>query len=121
MTKNVVGENIRRLRERLGLTQEELALRCDLTQGYINFLENGKRGYTQKSLTRIAEALGVTVSRLFEIKERPGKVAESTVAYRKRGRIYDEIIALLERLPDTVVEHYRMIIAAEVSVREKRK
>lgn len=45
---NLVGENIRQIREGLNLTQEELALRCDLTQGYINFLENGKRGYTKK-------------------------------------------------------------------------
>lgn len=46
---NIVGEKVRKIRKKLGMTQEELALKCGLTQGYINFLETGKRGYTKKT------------------------------------------------------------------------
>jgi len=120
MIKNVVGMNIRRLREERNLTQEELALRCDLTQGYINFLENGKRGYSQKSLSRIAKAFDIDVSRLFESKESERfKVAEGMTTYGKRKRLYEEIIALLDKLPDAVVKHYKTILSAEVAIRKK--
>ena len=120
MIKNVVGMNIRRLREERNLTQEELALRCDLTQGYINFLENGKRGYSQKSLSRIAKAFDIDVSRLFESKESERfKVAEGMTTYGKRKRLYEEIIALLDKLPDAVVKHYKTILSAEVGIRKK--
>lgn len=120
MIKNVVGTNIRRLREELKLTQEELALRCDLTQGYINFLENGKRGYSQKSLTRIAKAFDIDVSRLFESKESDRfKVADNMTTYGKRKRLYEEIIALLDKLPDAVANHYKTILSAEVAIRNK--
>lgn len=127
MKDNIVGNNVRRIREHLNITQEELALRCDLTQGYINFLESGKRGYTQNSLARIAKALGVHISQLFEEKKvgaglpRPYHVAEFPEPYGKRGRIYDEIIALLDKLPETAVEHYRMLLTAEVRMRDRKK
>jgi transcriptional regulator with XRE-family HTH domain len=48
---------IRQWRERIGITQEELADRTGLSPGYISLLETGERGYTQDSLERIAEAL----------------------------------------------------------------
>lgn len=108
------------MREGLNLTQEELALRCDLTQGYINFLENGKRGYTKKSLAKIAKALGVHISQLFEEKKILDYVAEPPAAYGKRSRVYDEIIALLDRLPNNVVGHYKTLLAAEVRIKSKK-
>lgn len=121
MISNVVGDNIRRLRENLNLTQEELALRCDLTQGYINFLENGKRGYTKKSLARISDALGVSIAQLFEEEKDKieTRVSEPVSAYGKRKRVYDEIISYLNKLPDAVVNHYKMLLAAELSIRSK--
>ena len=119
MRKNIVGNNLRIVRERLGITQEELALRSGLTQGYINFLENGKRGYSERSLEKIANALGIQISGLFEekIKEEPTIVAEQPLLYGKRRRIYDTIIGLLERLPTPVVDHYRVLLKAEVEMR----
>ena len=98
MRKNIVGSNVRMIRERLGITQEDLALKSGLTQGYINFLENGKRGYSEKSLEKIANALGIQISGLFEgkIKEEPTVVAEQPPLYGKRKRTYDTIINLLE-------------------------
>ncbi|MBI3398398.1 MAG: helix-turn-helix transcriptional regulator [Deltaproteobacteria bacterium] len=122
MKNNTVGNNLRRMREGLNLTQEELALRCDLTQGYINFLENGKRGYTKKSLAKIAKALGIHISQLFfEEKKIRDYVAEPPATYGKRSNMYDEIIALLDKLPDNVAEHYRMLLRAEVRIKDKEK
>jgi transcriptional regulator with XRE-family HTH domain len=125
MRDNIVGDNIRRMREKMGLAQEELALRCDLTQGYINFLENGRRGYSRESLMKIANALGIPISQLFEAeKKEKGQiqmVAEASPVYRKRGSIYDEIVSLLNKLPDSAVDHYKMLLKAEVAIRGKQK
>src|SRR3989339_504937 len=121
MRKNIVGNNVRTIRERLGITQEDLALKSGLTQGYINFLENGKRGYSERSLEKIANALGIQISELFEekIKEEPIVVAEQPQLYGKRRRLYDTIINLLEKLPTPVIDHYRILLKAEVEMRNK--
>ncbi len=109
------------MRQRMGMTQEELSLRCDLTQGYINFLENGKRGYSEKSLERIAHALGVQISELFVEKgeKATDMVAEPNPPYGKRRRVYDNIIDLLNKLPTPVIDHYRIILQAEIDIRSK--
>ncbi|MBI2472140.1 MAG: helix-turn-helix transcriptional regulator [Planctomycetes bacterium] len=116
-----MGNNLRIIRERLGITQEDLALKSGLTQGYINFLENGKRGYSERSLEKIANALEIQISGLFEEKtrEEPSIVAEQPLLYGKRRRIYDTIIGLLERLPTPVIDHYRVLLKAEVEMRNK--
>ena len=116
-----MGSNLRMMRERLGITQEDLALRSGLTQGYINFLENGKRGYSERSLEKIANALGIRVSGLFEekTKEEPAIVAEQAISYGKRRRIYDTILSLLEKLPAPVIDHYKILLEAEVEIRNR--
>jgi len=121
MRNNIVGSNLRMMRERLGITQEDLALRSGLTQGYINFLENGKRGYSERSLEKIANALGIRVSGLFEekTKEEPAIVAEQAISYGKRRRIYDTILRLLEKLPAPVIDHYKILLEAEVEIRNR--
>ncbi|WP_347275616.1 helix-turn-helix domain-containing protein [Candidatus Kuenenia sp.] len=121
MKKNIVGSNLRLIRERLGITQEELALRSGLTQGYINFLENGKRGYSERSLEKIVTALGIQISGLFEekTKEEQAIVAEQAIPYGKRRRIYDTIISLLEKLPAPVIDHYKILLEAEVEIRNR--
>ncbi|MBI4222202.1 MAG: helix-turn-helix transcriptional regulator [Planctomycetes bacterium] len=121
MRKNIVGSNVRTIRERLGITQEDLALKSGLTQGYINFLENGKRGYSEKSLEKIANALRTQISGLFEekIKEEPTIVAEQPPLYGKRRRTYDTIINLLEKLPAPVIDHYKILLEAEVEIRNR--
>ena len=121
MKKNIVGNNLRMIRERLGITQEDLALKSGLTQGYINFLENGKRGYSERSLEKIANALGIQILGLFEekTKEEPAIVAKQALLYGKRRCIYDTILSLLEKLPAPVIDHYKILLEAEVEIRNK--
>lgn len=121
MNKNIVGENLRKIRESLKLTQEELALKTGLTQGYINFLESGKRGYTKKSLEKISKALYVPIYKLFyeEEKKTLTGVAEPSKKYRRHKPSYDEIIDLLDKLPKSVVDHYILLLKAEIEIRSK--
>jgi len=60
----VFGNSLRELRKGLGLSQEELALRCGLDRTYISGLERGKRNPTLKVLSVVAQHLEVSPSDL---------------------------------------------------------
>jgi transcriptional regulator with XRE-family HTH domain len=54
-----VGENIRRVRERLNLSQDEVVKRCDLTKGNLSMIENGNKDFFYSTFCEIAKGLGV--------------------------------------------------------------
>jgi transcriptional regulator with XRE-family HTH domain len=58
--RKLVGDNCARIRKERGLTQEELAERCGLSQQYLSDLERGKRNPTIVTIYEIAQALGVS-------------------------------------------------------------
>jgi transcriptional regulator with XRE-family HTH domain len=55
-----VGQNLRRYRLARGLSQEELADRCDLDRTYVSGIERGLRNPTVVVLEQIATVLGIT-------------------------------------------------------------
>lgn len=56
----MVGRNARRIREKAGLTQEQLAEISGFSQQYISGLEKGKRNPTIVTLYELAQALRVS-------------------------------------------------------------
>ncbi|AXY09701.1 XRE family transcriptional regulator [Bacillus thuringiensis LM1212] len=56
----LVGENIRFLRKKRGLTQEELAEQINLQQAYIGGVERGERNISMLTLQKIAVGLEVS-------------------------------------------------------------
>jgi len=57
--RRLVGRNVRRIRQKKGLTQEQLAERSGFSQQYISGLEQGRRNPTVVTLYELANALGV--------------------------------------------------------------
>ncbi len=55
-----IGKRISELRKRLGLTQEELAEKGNLTPQFVSSAELGKRAMRSENLYRLANALGVS-------------------------------------------------------------
>ncbi|NLA58389.1 MAG: transcriptional regulator [Firmicutes bacterium] len=55
-----IGDKVRMLRERLGLSRAELAERAGVTQGFITQLENNKTQASLTTLRRIAQCLDVS-------------------------------------------------------------
>ncbi len=69
------GANLSRLRERTGVTQEELAFRASLHRTEIGLLERGGRIPKIDTLAKLAGALEVEPGALFEgIAWQPGDV-----------------------------------------------
>lgn len=63
---NLLGLNIRHLREENELTQEALAERCELDSTYISGIERGVRNPSVLSLVRIAKGFNTSVSKICE-------------------------------------------------------
>lgn len=60
-----IGSKIKALRLQLGLTQEELASRCELTKGYISQLENDIASPSIATLIDILNILGISPKDFF--------------------------------------------------------
>jgi transcriptional regulator with XRE-family HTH domain len=60
----VVGRNVRELRLRKGMSQEDLAEATGAKRTYVSDLERGQRNPTLKSLDRFAAVLGVEAWKL---------------------------------------------------------
>ena len=59
------GRAVRRRREALGISQEELADRAGLHRTYIGDVERGERNIALVNIVRLAKALGVRPGALF--------------------------------------------------------
>lgn len=58
------ADALREERLRLGLTQEELADRADVSARFISFLETGRRQPSLSALASVAKGLGLSLSAL---------------------------------------------------------
>lgn len=61
-----VGQRIRNYRTKLGLSQEKLAEMSGCHPTYIGQLERGEKNATLESIEKIAAALNISLSKLFE-------------------------------------------------------
>jgi transcriptional regulator with XRE-family HTH domain len=62
----LVGIQIRQLRELRQISQEELAFRSDLHRAYIGQIERAERNISIKNLAKIANGLDVAIHELFQ-------------------------------------------------------
>ena len=61
----LLGQQIRRLREEKGLSQEEFAGLADIDRAYYGGIERGERNVAAINIVKIADALGVEIGKLF--------------------------------------------------------
>ena len=62
----VIGNNVRKKRTSLGLSQNQLAFEADITREFINKIEAGKNNMSIKTLERIATILEVDIKELLK-------------------------------------------------------
>ena len=66
----MLGDELRKAREKAGITQEELSFRADLHRTYISQLENDKKSPTVDTLFKICKALDAKASKVLAQVER---------------------------------------------------
>lgn len=65
-----LGKRIQLIRERRGLTQEELEEKSGVNTKYISAIERGQKNTTVKTLEKIAKGLNIELYELFLFSER---------------------------------------------------
>jgi len=60
------GNRIRLLRNGLGLSQEKFAMKIGIDRTYYASVENGKRNISIENIKKIADGLGVPLTKLFK-------------------------------------------------------
>lgn len=63
---NIFGENVRKYRRVLEISQEELAHRADLHRTYIGMIERAEKNITLVNMEKIANALQVNIDALLK-------------------------------------------------------
>ncbi len=64
-TKRRFGARLRQIRKSKKMSQEAVALNCDLDRSYLGRIERGESNVSLVNIHRIAEALGVGPAELF--------------------------------------------------------
>ena len=86
-----VSYAIRTIRKQKNISQMELCLRANMSQGFLTNIETGKKEPSAMTLIRIAEALEVSPREFF-----PENTTESYI--NVKNEIKSEIMELLARL-----------------------
>jgi len=95
----IVGERIKNHRNRLGLTQEELAEKCGLHHTYIGQLERGEKNATMESIEKVVLGLNISFETLFE------KLASTdTATPNTAAQCYDLVDALPPKEQQAVLD-----------------
>ena len=65
----MIGEEVRRRREELGLTGAQLAARAGMAPSTVSQIETGKRSPSSASVMKLAQALGIEAGDLFPLEQ----------------------------------------------------
>lgn len=67
--KILVGKRVKELRNKVGISQEELADNAHLDRTYITSVERGKRNISIVNIEKLAKALQVSLAEFFSFSE----------------------------------------------------
>lgn len=103
-----LGSYLAAARLQRGLSQAELAARCDLSQAQVSYFELGRRRPTLDQLVRIARSLDVSIEKLIAGSDRPGEgLREIAIELRHLGLvdlwIDDPIVPGAFRHPEEII------------------
>ena len=112
-----IGENIRRLRDANGLTQEELARRMGYkSKSTINKIELGINDIPQSKIVKFAECLNTSPSALMGwVDQKTDKKNDDIVQVVKKLKKdpdFFEVVSILASLNSTEYESIKQILSA---------
>lgn len=59
------GQNIKQFRKQRNLTQKQLADQIEISRSYLSDIENGNKNPSIKTVKKLADSLGLSVTDLF--------------------------------------------------------
>ena len=62
----IIGRNVKARREELGMSRNEVAKACGMSNDTIRHIEDGESNFRAKTLEAIAEVLGLSFADLFK-------------------------------------------------------
>jgi transcriptional regulator with XRE-family HTH domain len=65
--KEMIGARIKEIRNKRGLTQEQLSERMDINPKYLSSIERGKENPTLNTLINLSESLEVDLAEVFNL------------------------------------------------------
>jgi len=86
--REILAQNMKMYRQKLGITQSELAEKADISTNFIGMIEQKRKFPAPEILDRIAEALKVETNELFTVSNSP---------YNELKLLHEEILADLDR------------------------
>jgi transcriptional regulator with XRE-family HTH domain len=107
--KRTFGRRVQALRERAGLTQENLADRIGRSVDTVSNIERGANSTRVETAARIAEALGVELRELFEPEDGP-------LAGRPRRREIAVLTARLAALDDASFASIKQLLTIAIGL-----
>ena len=94
--REIFVNNLKYYRKRKGISQEKLSYAIDRSISYINQIENKGTWPQPEMVDKIAAALGITSSALFEERGSPENV-KSEFAHRFGKTLEEELVARIEK------------------------
>jgi transcriptional regulator with XRE-family HTH domain len=101
--REVLAQNFKMNRLKLGLTQEKLAEKADVSVHYIAMIETCKKYPKPEMLERLAAAFGIEPHQLFSVPDTPD---EASARLLRQG-IIDIKQAVRETIQETLAAGYK--------------
>lgn len=109
MDQNALGQRIRKERQNLNLTQEQLAEKINVSSTYIGFIERGERSLTLGKLTLLANVLGVSVDYLLSDSVPPSNSANEKQMLKLFSSASEKDQELILEVAKTILHHSEKI------------
>ena len=96
-----IGKRITERRKKLGMTQEMLAEKGDLTPQFVSYAESGKRAMRPENVIKLAKALEVSADYLLT-----GEIADKDllILSDKMRKLSPEMLRIVENIIDECVK-----------------
>lgn len=104
-----IGERIRELRIQQGLSQEQLALRAEITTTYLGLIERNLKNPTVKIVEQICNALNISLTDFFALSTKPSDNTDP---------ISTQILAQLNHRSEKEKEYILQIIKNMIKFRD---
>ncbi|MBO5179379.1 MAG: helix-turn-helix transcriptional regulator [Clostridia bacterium] len=102
-----LGKRIKQYREKVGLTQFQLAEKIGVSEFYISALETGRRNPGRKILVKLANEMKVPIEALLDIETDNGLKFTTEELYDKIKNLPTDIQKKIINIIDFIIEEFK--------------